>query len=214
MDPMTEDDEKNTASERAPLAVGAMAHGPVAGLWPLPGIIPLIPPPGPERDRFGLPTNWSALSDIAAPGRKDAVAELVRDVFDTAVRHLGEQAARELFQQTCQPTAGQKGRPKKLELSESDRGWLAIYDARAHGLTRSQREALPRRLATERFRVGRTDIDGAIEKFEKQIRRALRARDAAHARAEAARARVEAAQAKLEASAAEMRRIFGKTILA
>jgi hypothetical protein len=139
---------------------------------------PVPPPPGERNDRFGLPTNWTLL-DFDTADREAAVASLVRDVFSVAVRHLGEDRARTL----CAGAAARKrGRRPNDGPTAVDEALLAIYDARAPGLTRLQLAALPRRIALERPRIpGRREHGQSAESIQKHLRRALRRRAAARA---------------------------------
>ena len=171
--------EPAKAAEAPPGIVAPEAATPGSG-GDLSRLLAAMPPavlqPGPELDRFGLPTSWTVLTDDTAV-REAAVADRVRELFAAAVRHLGEREARELFHEASK---GKRARPRKVHLSASDRELLAIYDARVPGLTPHQVRALPRQIATERATHMRPA--GATEKH---LRRLLNHRDEQQAEAAA-----------------------------
>ena len=88
-------------------------------------------------DRFGLPLRWTLLSD--SPARKEKLAALVAEVFATAVHHLGDEEARALFREVSK---GNPGRRAGRQNADRDSAWLALYDARATGLSVKDRKGL------------------------------------------------------------------------
>ena len=134
---------------------------------PLPPIAREASSRGADTDQFGLPVNWNLLTDT--PRREAAVRDLVWEVFATAVRHLGDAEARELFQKVSTRT---RGRPGGAQDPVSDRELLAIYDTRAAGLTPRQRRLLARQIAAGLTRFA------SEEAAAKHIRRLVNQRKA------------------------------------
>jgi len=125
--------------------------------------------------------HWSVLSETRRQRvlRQRAVVRLVFEVFRVAVRHLGEERARDLLRNM---SARGRGRPTGSADPDFDHELLAAYDSYPEKLTPHRRRALPGLVAREHATV----MSGRMA-IESRLRRLLDQREAERSTAEAFR---------------------------
>ena len=130
---------------------------------------PWYPPATPQLDIFGLQTP-TLLGEACekAPEKQKRIAKVeegVADAFRAAVRHLGEEEARDLFKRVMRRS--KRGRGKTLA---AHREWrlLQEYDARPKGESVA---ALAKRLRAEGMELGATQ-----DAIEFAVREAVKSR--------------------------------------
>ena len=154
------------------------------------------PPPIPARaaadavaavDKFGLPIRWASLlaeSEQERCDRQGSALKLLHEVFEVAVRHLGQQRVGEEWSRFTQ---GHPGRPRGPGDPDIDTDLLEEWDRRASQLAPDERRRLARAIAEDVER-GTSDWARALHDrlgvtratnvaVQKRMRKALRERD-------------------------------------
>ena len=145
-------------------------------------------PPLPTRDKFGLPLNWTLLTDTEEQRteRFVSVVMLLREVHDAAVYQLGTSLAKVAWKHA---TKGKPGRPKgRRKNPDQDAELLRNYDAASNQMDEKRRRSLPRLLAEAMKDTYPQDFPVGVGSIETRVRRLIKNREAErNARVEAVR---------------------------
>jgi hypothetical protein len=126
-------------------------------------------------DRFGLPPLSEAQeSEEARAERLALVAELIREIFSTAVEKVGEADARRLWVDILNERKRKRGRPRKSKLSGWDALLLEMYDALKAD---PDPETLVRHISIA-FHQGNPEQYHSAQAVERRLRRLLADRSA------------------------------------
>jgi hypothetical protein len=139
------------------------------------GVTSPVDPNG--RDRFGLPQNWSLLGETEADrkSRITSAEALIKDAFETAVRHFGYEDARRRFNEVVK-----KPPPGKQANKEIIDELLIHYDRETRGGALGKAEA-PGRIGEALYETYGIRFGASADAIEKKLRRALKAREKAEA---------------------------------
>jgi hypothetical protein len=130
-------------------------------------------------DKFGLPLTWGVLeTEEERAERTDRIGVLLREVYETAVCHLGPQLAKEAWRSVIRGTAG---RPKGRRMNKPDAILLAMYDAAMPLTAEKRRSSLPRLIAERAKEQKPQDYPISVGSIESRLRRLLKSREAERA---------------------------------
>jgi hypothetical protein len=132
----------------------------------------IVPVELPETDQFGLPNCWLLIETDEQKSRRVArLQELIAEVFEKAVDHVGEDQARNFFLRVTKRPKGKHG--KRTTCSpDRDRILLDAYD-NAAGKTPGDKSSLPKIVGRRLWEELGTEISVSAEGAEKKLRRLL-----------------------------------------
>jgi hypothetical protein len=123
---------------------------------------------------LGLPTNLGLLNETEHMELKRQVIHLVEEMYAVAVQYLGEECARDIWQQVAR---GKHGRPTGTANAKLDELLLDTYDRLVSGRDAKGIKSAPREVAKVMKRKFSKLFQATAPSVERHLRRLLKNRD-------------------------------------
>ena len=126
-------------------------------------------------DKFGLPLKWQLSGETPEQRleRVVAVIGVVREVYFTAISHLGIDPARAVWKETAK---GKAGRPKGRRNPQLDDVMLQVYDSFITSEPKKNKSA-PREASNSLKRVAPDLFPATVGSLEQHLRRLIKDRN-------------------------------------